>query len=170
MIRDRQFMRLALELARKAHLSGEVPVGAVVVLGDEVIASGQNCPIATGDPTAHAEIVALRCAARRVNNYRLPGATLYCTVEPCLMCLGAALHARIDRLVYGAEDPKVRGTARLDAMRESGAQFNHRFEITAGVLAEEAGELLQGFFSERRAGDSSPPEPAGAGPERPESA
>ena len=159
-------MRLALELARQAHRSGEVPVGAVVVIGDEVIATGQNCPVGTGDPTAHAEIVALRDAARRVGNYRLPGATLYCTVEPCLMCLGAALHARIDRLVYGAEDPKVRGTTRLDGMRESGARFNHRFEVTGGVLADESGELLQGFFSRRRAGEASPSEGAGVTPHR----
>jgi tRNA(adenine34) deaminase len=150
MNRDRHFMRLALELAGQAGRAGEVPVGAVVVVKDEVIAKGRNCPIASADPTAHAEIVALRDAARTKNNYRLPGATLYCTVEPCLMCLGAALHARIGRLVYGAEDPKVRGTTRLDALREAGARFNHRFEIRGGVLADDAGELLQAFFSERR--------------------
>jgi len=152
-------MRLALELAEQARRAGEVPVGAVVVIDDEVIARGRNCPIASADPTAHAEILALRDAARQQKNYRLPGAVLYCTVEPCLMCLGAALHARIGRLVYGAEDPKVRGTTRLDALREAGARFNHRFEITGGVLAEEAGELLQGFFSERRAAGIGEKEP-----------
>lgn len=143
-------MRQALELAGQAGRAGEVPVGAVVVLGDEPVGRGFNSPISLHDPTAHAEILALRDAAARIGNYRIEGATLYSSVEPCLMCYGAALHARIDRLVYAAADPKVGVTARLESWRELGARFNHRFEIVGGVLDEEAGELLLEFFRGRR--------------------
>jgi tRNA(adenine34) deaminase len=143
-------MRLALGLAEEAGRRGEVPVGAVAVAEGRVVGRGANAPVGTGDPTAHAEILALREAAGTLGNYRLVGVTLYCTVEPCVMCLGALLHARIRRLVYGAADPKVRSVAALETLREQGADFNHRFETTGGVLAEEASELLQRFFVERR--------------------
>ena len=144
-------MRSALALAEQARESGEVPVGAIVVLGEETVGWGRNSPITLSDPTAHAEILALREAAARTGNYRLSGATLYCTVEPCLMCLGAMLHARIGRLVYGAPDPKVSATAMLASLGGLGAEFNHGFEIRGGVLAEEASGLLLDFFRERRA-------------------
>ena len=144
-------MRSALELAARARSRGEVPVGAVVVLGDETIGRGSNAPIGLRDPTVHAEVLALREAAARVGNYRLTGATLYCTVEPCLMCLGAMLHARIGRLVYGAADPKVGATRVLAALDGLGAELNHGFEIREGVLADEASALLLDFFRERRA-------------------
>jgi tRNA(adenine34) deaminase len=150
MDQDEQFMRAALELAGQARRAGEVPVGAVVVVDGKVVGRGQNAPISGSDPTAHAEIVALRQAAVDVGNYRLAGATLYCTVEPCLMCLGAALHARIDRIVFGAADSKVGGTEMIEMLRRHGAEFNHRFETRGGVLAEEATGLLVGFFRERR--------------------
>ena len=144
-------MRSALELAKQARDSGEVPVGAIVVVGDETVGRGRNSPIALGDPTAHAEILALREAAARIGNYRLSGATLYCSVEPCLMCLGAMLHARIERLVYAAPDPKVSATAMLASLGDLGADFNHGFEIRGGVLAREASDLLVDFFRARRA-------------------
>jgi len=147
---DTRFMRSALELAGQARDSGEVPVGAVVVLGEQTVGRGRNSPIALRDPTAHAEILALRDAAARVGNYRLVGATLYSTIEPCLMCLGAMLHARIERLVYAAADPKVSATARLESLERLGAVLNHAFEIRGGVLAEEAAALLVDFFRERR--------------------
>ena len=143
-------MRLALELAAQAEAQGEVPVGAVVVVDGEVAGRGYNHPIAACDPTAHAEIEALRNAARESDNYRLAGATLYSTVEPCIMCLGACLHARIDRLVYAASDPKVGAVETLERLRESGGVFNHRFETLGGVLAEESAKLVRGFFAGRR--------------------
>ena len=147
----RRHMRLALAEAERAWRLGEVPVGAAVVLDGEVIGRGANAPLLTGDPTAHAEVLALREAASRAGNYRLCGATLYCTVEPCLMCLGAALHARVGCVVYGAADPKVGATSALHALRRDGAGFNHRFDVIPGVLAEEATALLTAFFRERRA-------------------
>ena len=152
MSQDERFMRLALDLAREARGAGEVPVGAVVVDDDLEVGRGRNATVGANDPTAHAEIVALRDAAARMGNHRLAGASLYCTVEPCLMCLGAALQARIRRLVYGAVDPKVGAVQRLAELRKQGAQFNHRFEIRGGVLAEESSELLLEFFRERRTG------------------
>ena len=151
---DERFMRLALEQAEEAGRRGEVPVGAVAVIGDRVVGCGANSPIARNDPTAHAEVVALRDAGRALANYRLDGTTLYCTVEPCLMCLGAALHARIDRLVFGAADPKIGATSFLENPR-SGASFNHRFEIAGGVLAEESSAMLRAFFRARRGGSAS---------------
>jgi len=146
---DEQYMRAALRLARAAARRGEVPVGALVVAGDRVLGRGSNRPIAAADPTAHAEIVALRRAARAARNYRLPGATLYVTLEPCLMCLGAMVQARVGRLVYAAPDPKVGATALL--RRRSAAGLNHRVSIRGGLLAAEAAALLRGFFR-RRAG------------------
>lgn len=152
MDQDCRFMRVALELAESSSAGGEVPVGAVVTIGGEVIGRGRNSPIELADPTAHAEILALREAARRTGNYRLSGATLYCTVEPCLMCLGAMIHARIDRLVFAASDPKVSATTGLESLRELGAVFNHDIEIEGGILADEASAQLVAFFRERRAG------------------
>jgi tRNA(adenine34) deaminase len=146
-----QLMRVALELAEQARLAGEVPVGAVVAIEGRIVGRGRNCAVSLTDPTAHAEVVALRDAAARTGNHRLPGATLYCTVEPCLMCLGAALQARVDRLVFGAPDLKVGAIERLEAMRADGASFNHRIEAVGGVLGNRAAELLLGFFRERRA-------------------
>jgi len=143
-------MAIALDLAREAGAEGEVPVGAIVVLDGKIIGRGRNAPITTSDPTAHAEIAALRDAAARLDNYRLVGADVYSTMEPCLMCLGAMLHARISRLVYGATDPKVGGTSHLEKLRTVGANFNHDFEIRGGVLDDEAAELLRDFFRERR--------------------
>ncbi|MCP3981341.1 MAG: tRNA-specific adenosine deaminase [bacterium] len=140
----------ALELAREAGKAGEVPVGAVVVLDGTIVGSGANSPIGSNDPTAHAEIVALRDAAERAGNYRLTGATLYATVEPCLMCFGAAIHARIGRLVYGARDPKVGTTSRIDALTPAGVGLNHEFEVIGGIREREASGLLAGFFRERR--------------------
>ncbi len=148
---DERFMHLALEEAGRARRAGEVPVGAVVVLDREVVGRGHNAVLALMDPSAHAEVLALRDAATRLCNYRLTGTTLYCTVEPCLMCLGTAMHARVSRVVYGAPDLKVGAIGRLAALRSLGADFNHRFESMGGVLADRAAELLLEFFRERRA-------------------
>ncbi len=146
---DELWMTEALSLAREAGAAGEVPVGAVVVLGGEIIGRGFNQPIGHHDPTAHAEVMALRAAAARLDNYRLPGATLYVTLEPCAMCAGAIMHARIARVVFGAPDPKtgVAGSV-LDLFGE--ARLNHHAEITGGVLAPECGQLLSSFFAARR--------------------
>jgi tRNA(adenine34) deaminase len=146
---DQQWMRYALNRARQAGARGEVPVGAVAVLNGEVVAEGLNEPIGTNDPTAHAEIVALRGAALALGNYRLTGVTLYVTIEPCLMCAGAMVHARIARLVYGAPEPKA--GAIESAMRAlEHPTLNHRFEVVGGVLADEAREVMQSFFQQRR--------------------
>ena len=140
----------ALEEARRAEATGEVPVGAIVVLDRRVVARAHNAPIARHDPTAHAEILAIRAAAEALGNYRLTGATLYATVEPCVMCCGAIVHARIGRLVYGAADPKAGGVASLYRLLDD-ARLNHRVTVTAGVRAEECGALLTAFFRDRRA-------------------
>jgi tRNA(adenine34) deaminase len=146
---DREFMEQALVEARLAAAEGEVPVGAIVVLGGEVVGRGRNGPIGASDPTAHAEVVALRAAGQRVGNYRLGGATLYVTVEPCLMCAGACLQARIARLVFGALDPKAGAVvSRLRALDVPA--WNHRLRVEHGAGAEEAQELLQAFFRLRR--------------------
>ena len=147
---DRRFMALALAEARKAWAEGEVPVGAVVVKDGEVIATGYNQPIGRHDPTAHAEIMALRAAADKLGNYRLPGCSLYVTLEPCAMCSGAMMHARLARVVYAAGDPKtgVCGSV-LDLFALE--QLNHHTAIEGGVLAEQAASMLKGFFAERRA-------------------
>ena len=148
---DERWMRAALAEARGAAESREVPVGAVVVRDGAVLGVGGNQPIAACDPTAHAEIVALRAAARAVGNYRLPGATLYVTVEPCTMCVGAMLHARIERLVFGAAEPKAGAAALLATPPvEAGRTHNHRVAVTGGVLAEPCGALLTAFFEQRR--------------------
>ena len=147
--RDEGFMRLALAPARAAGERGEVPVGAVVVRGNEVIATGANAPLATHDPTAHAEIVALRAAAQRLGNYRLDGCTLYVTLEPCAMCSGAMLHARLERVVFGATDPKT-GTAGSVTDLFALPQINHHTRVTGGVLADESAALLRTFFQPRR--------------------
>lgn len=142
-------MRRALDQARLAAAQGEVPVGAVVVIGDEVVGEGFNQPITTSDPTAHAEIVALRAAARATRNYRLTGATLCVTVEPCLMCVGAMVHARIGRLLFGATEPK--GGAIVSVVRAHETPgLNHRFEVVGGVLAEQCRALIQEFFQAKR--------------------
>ncbi|GAA0707127.1 tRNA adenosine(34) deaminase TadA [Dokdonella soli] len=147
---DCSWMQRALELARHAEASdGEVPVGAVLVLNGEVVGEGWNRNITLDDPTAHAEIQALRDAGRRLGNYRFPGTTLYVTLEPCVMCAGAIVHARVARVVYGARDPKTgaAGSA-FDVLQHE--RHNHRLEVRGGVLAVEAGELLTGFFRSRR--------------------
>jgi tRNA(adenine34) deaminase len=145
---DTRFMTLALRRAARAAAAGEVPVGAVVVRGGRVIAGGANRPVRAVDPTAHAEIVALRRAARKVGNYRLPDCELYVTVEPCAMCLGAIVQARVRRLVYGASDPKAGAVASV--MTFPFANLNHRPEVVGGVLAAESAALLRGFFRDRR--------------------
>ena len=142
-------MQAALEAARAADEMGEVPVGAVVVIEDAIVARAGNRTIVDCDPTAHAEMVALRGAAQKVGNYRLLGATLYVTIEPCAMCAGAMIQARIARLVYGAEDAKG-GAVRSCFNVLDSAQLNHRVEVTAGVMAEEAAALLRDFFAARR--------------------
>ncbi len=146
---DAAFMALALAEARRAAAAGEVPVGAVVVLDGRVIGSGYNQPIGASDPTAHAEIVALRAAARQTKNYRLPGATLFATVEPCPMCCGAALQARVARVVYGAADPKAGAARSLYRLLED-ARLNHQIAVTDGVRSEECAALLSEFFKAKR--------------------
>lgn len=147
---DEFFMREALSLARAAECLGEVPVGALVVRDGQIVGRGFNSPIGESDPTAHAEIAALRDAARNLGNYRLPGCQLYVTLEPCAMCAGAILHARIARVVYGARDAKtgVHGSV-VDLFAVE--RLNHHTEIVGGVLAEECGSLLSSFFAARRA-------------------
>ncbi|MCX8160799.1 MAG: tRNA adenosine(34) deaminase TadA [Candidatus Saccharicenans sp.] len=147
---DIYFMRLALAEARKAAARGEVPVGAVLVKEGRVLARGYNRPLASSDPTAHAEIVTIRKAARKSGNYRLPGSTLYVTVEPCPMCLGAIIQARVRRLVYGAEDPKA--GAVVSRLKFNLSQANHRPEIAGGLCQEECGQLLKDFFRQKRRG------------------
>jgi tRNA(adenine34) deaminase len=146
---DARFMAEALEEARRAAAAGEVPVGAVVVLDGRVIGRGYNAPIAACDPTAHAEIVALRAAAREAGNYRLPGSTLYVTVEPCPMCCGALLHARVARLVFGAADPKAGAVQSLYRLLED-PRLNHAVAVTGGVLGDACAALLREFFAARR--------------------
>ncbi len=142
-------MREALELAAEGALRGEVPVGAVLVQDGEVIGRGFNCPISTSDPSAHAEMVAIRAAAQAIANYRLPGSTLYVTLEPCAMCAGLIVHSRVQRVVFGASEPRA-------GMAVSRGQFfdqgflNHRVLVEGGVLAEECGEVLKAFFKARR--------------------
>lgn len=147
---DEIFMRAALELARQAEDAGEVPVGAVVVQGGEIVGRGFNAPISRSDPSAHAEMMALRDAAQRLGNYRLVGCELYVTLEPCMMCAGAIMHARVARVVYGARDSKTGACGSvLDAFAE--LRLNHHATVTGGVLAEECGAALSNFFAMRRA-------------------
>jgi tRNA(adenine34) deaminase len=142
-------MRLALAQAERAGAAGEVPIGAVVVLDDRVIGEGFNQPISSNDPTAHAEVVALRAAAAAIGNYRLTGAVMYVTVEPCLMCVGAMIHARIGLIVYGAAEPKAGALQSMTRAHELPG-LNHRVQIVDGVLADESKALLQAFFQARR--------------------
>jgi tRNA(adenine34) deaminase len=147
--RERRFMLLAQAAAEQARAVGEVPVGAVLVRGDEVIASGFNHPIGAHDPSAHAEMAALRAAAQNLGNYRLPGCELYVTLEPCLMCAGAIMHARIARVVFGARDPKTGACGSVvDAF--ANPQLNHHTTVVGGVLEDECGALLKAFFADRR--------------------
>jgi tRNA(adenine34) deaminase len=146
---DEMFMREALALAAEAERAGEVPVGAVVVVAGEIVGRGSNAPISRCDPTAHAEILAMRAAASRLGNYRLPGATLYVTLEPCAMCAGAMLHTRIARVVFGAADPKTGACGSIvDLFAEP--RLNHHAAVTGGVVADESGQLLSRFFAGRR--------------------
>jgi len=148
---DEQHMREALALADEAERLGEVPVGAVVVLGDEVIGRGHNRQIADCDPSAHAEVIALRDAAKAMGNYRLTDALLYSTIEPCTMCLGAAIHARIARIVFGAPEPRAGASDLLGGAAQPGKRFNHIPAISSGCLAIECGDRLIRFFRTRRA-------------------
>ncbi len=149
MIDDRQAMQVALAEARLAAEAGEVPIGAVVVHEGAIIARGQNRVLREVDPTAHAEIVALRAAAKALGNYRLAGCALYVTVEPCAMCAGAMIHARIDRVVYAATDPKAGACGSVLAVLNH-PQLNHKIQVEQGIAADESAELLRNFFRERR--------------------
>jgi len=146
---DEMYMRRAIELARLAEAAGEVPVGAVIVRGNEIIGEGFNRPISQRDPTAHAEMVALRAAAALSDSYRLSGTTLYVTLEPCAMCAGAMVHARVERLVYAAPDPRAGAAGSVFNVVRSPA-LNHRLDVDGGVLGEECGALLRNFFLARR--------------------
>ncbi len=147
--RDEHFMQLALDQAKLGGLRGEVPVGAVVVQEGEVVGSGFNCPISTRDPSAHAEMVAIRAAAARLENYRLPGSTLYVTLEPCSMCAGLIVHSRIARVIYGTTEPKA-GVAVSRGQFFQQDFLNHRVLVEGGVLAEACSSLLSDFFKARR--------------------
>ncbi len=146
---DEKWMRYALTLAHKAAELGEVPVGAVLVRDDQLLSEGWNQPIISHDPTAHAEIMAIRHAAVSEKNYRLPGTTLYITIEPCSMCAGAIIHSRISRVVFGASEPRAGAAGSVINLLQN-EQFNHKTEITSGVLAEECGQVLKDFFKIRR--------------------
>ena len=149
---DHRWMRLALQQAQRAADVGEVPVGAVLVRGDELLATGFNCPISTHDPTAHAEVVALRAAAKAVGNYRLPGTTLYVTIEPCAMCVGAMIHARVERVVFGTNEPRAGAVISSQQMLDA-THFNHRVVYTGGILADECANIMQQFFRAKRMKD-----------------
>lgn len=148
-LNDEKWMRHALTLAHKAAAAGEVPVGAVLVRDEQLLSEGWNQPIIHHDPTAHAEIMAIRAAAKQVENYRLPGTTLYITIEPCSMCAGAIIHARIARVVFGAAEPRA-GAAGSALNLLHNDLFNHQVEVTSGILAEECGQVLKDFFAVRR--------------------
>ncbi|MEK6735002.1 MAG: tRNA adenosine(34) deaminase TadA [Pseudomonadota bacterium] len=146
---DAYFMRLAFDQAQQALAIGEVPVGAVVVRNGEVVGRGHNCPITTTDPSAHAEVMAMRNAGVALGNYRLLDCTLYVTLEPCVMCIGAIFHARIQRVVFAAPDPKTGACGSVIDL-PSETRLNHHMQVTAGVLAKESGDLLRDFFAQRR--------------------
>ncbi len=146
---DEHWMQRALDLARHAEELGEVPVGAVLVLNNEIIAEGWNQPITRHDPSAHAEMITLRAAGERLKNYRLTDSTLYVTLEPCAMCAGAIVHARVARVVYGADDPKAGAAGSIFNILETD-QLNHRCEITRGVMQTECATMLQNFFKKKR--------------------
>lgn len=152
---DEDWMRCALDLARRAQSEGEVPVGAIVVNEQGVVGEGWNRPIRACDPTAHAEIMALRAAARSLNNYRLPGATLYVTLEPCAMCAGALIHARVARVVFGAYDPKTGAAGSMFDLLGTD-RLNHKVVVHGGVLADACGQLLTMFFKDKRAQRNNP--------------
>jgi tRNA(adenine34) deaminase len=145
---DYYFMQLALDEAEKAARRNEVPIGAVLVMDGAIVARGHNCPISTNDPTAHAEVMALRSAGEWLRNYRMPGATLYVTLEPCLMCFGALVQARVARVCYSASDPRVGVSRWADTLQS--ANTNHRFELVGGLLETECREAIQAFFRGRR--------------------
>ena len=159
---DEEYMRLALGEAGKALSSGEVPVGAVLVRDGEVLASGHNGPIMQCDPTAHAEIVVMRAAARMLGNYRLTGTVLYVTIEPCVMCMGAMILARVPHLVYACRDPRAGAVGSIYDFAQDD-RFNHKVEVTEGVLGEECSQLLSGFFKELRAGRKAAKRPSEPG-------
>ena len=144
-----RWMREALAEARKATLEGEVPVGAVLLLNEKIVGRGHNSPIRLHDPTAHAEILALRQAGTRVKNYRLPGSILVVTIEPCIMCVGAMIHARVEEVIYGAPDPKA-GAIKSCFQMSDEPRLNHKMGVTSGVLESECGAILKDFFSARR--------------------
>ncbi len=146
---DEKWMRIALAEAGRAREAGEVPIGAVIVRNGELLAAAHNHPIALNDPSAHAEILVIRAAAAAVGTYRLPGTTIYVTLEPCLMCAGAILHARIERLVFGAADPKGGAAISLYRLFED-RRLNHVVAVTEGILREACAEILSGFFREKR--------------------
>ena len=147
--KDKYFMKAALKAAKKAWENGEVPVGAVLVKDDEIISTGQNSPITRNDPTAHAEIIALREGGEKLKNYRLIDTTLYVTMEPCTMCMGAIIHARIKKLVFGTFDPRAGAAGSLfDFTIEN--KFNHKVEVKSGILESECRELIQAFFKQKR--------------------
>jgi tRNA(adenine34) deaminase len=146
---DEEYMAMAIELARAAWQAGEVPVGAIVVLDGEVVGRGFNQPISRRDPSAHAEIMAMRDAGQRLGNYRLPECSLYVTLEPCAMCAGAILHARVKRIVFGAADPKTGAAGSVINLFQE-TRLNHHTVIEGGVMAKACGELISGFFRERR--------------------
>ena len=154
---DENWMRYALQLAQQAALQGEVPVGAVLVQDDNILGEGWNQPISLNDPSAHAEMLAMRAAGQAAANYRLPNTTLYVTLEPCSMCAGAMIHARIARVVFGAYDPKTGAAGSLFSVLND-PRHNHQVQISGGVLAEECAELLRTFFRERRLRAKQPPE------------
>ena len=149
---DEEFMRAALALADEARERGEVPVGAVLVMDGEILGRGFNQPVSRNDPTAHAEIVALREAGRQSGNYRLPGSTMYVTIEPCQMCVGAMVHARVARVVYGTPEPKA-GAIESAMRAHEHPSLNHRLEAASGVLEADCRNIIQAFFKERRASE-----------------
>ena len=149
MIDDEKWMSFALEQAREAEKEGEVPVGAILVKDDIIIARAHNKPISSNDPTAHAEIQLLRAAGEKLKNYRLPGTSLYVTLEPCAMCLGAIMHARIERLVFGAYDPKTGVCGSSENLMDAKC-FNHKINLVSGVMENESKQLLKNFFNSRR--------------------
>jgi tRNA(adenine34) deaminase len=149
MIDDGKWMGRALALAQRAQARGEVPVGAVLIQNSDLVGEGWNCPISTQDPTAHAEIIALRAASQRLGNYRLVGTTLYVSLEPCLMCIGAMIHARIERLIFGAYDPKSRGVSSVFSILRY-SRINHHIDVMGGIRESECAEILYSFFRARR--------------------
>ncbi len=150
MTTDIKWMQRAFKLAKNAEAHDEVPVGAVIVLDDQIIGEGWNQPISSDDPTAHAEIMALRDAGMKIGNYRLPNATIYVTLEPCTMCAGAIIHARLAKLVYAVDDPKTGACGSVFNLLQN-EELNHRVEIVKGVMEEECRSLIQSFFKEKRA-------------------